>query len=246
MHNPAVSTMEQLLSDPSLGARQRTVTAGQALYQPGTAPRNVYFVHRGQVRLYQVASAADESLLLREILGPGQWCGAAALVGGSQNGQYDVRTRAVAAVASLVSEVPADKLLSYLARHGEVAVEFIRQLAGRLTSAHEEAARFVFDDCNQRLIRTLVRFSESAAATPREDGVVVLRITHQQLAQAIGVARETVSLALTELRKSNVLRTGRNQLFFDPQALRAFNNGHVNGNGNGNGHARGAAVEQVA
>jgi CRP/FNR family transcriptional regulator len=235
------SSMEQLLSDPSLGARQRTVSEGQALYQPGTPPRNVYFVHRGQVRLYQVAS--DESLLLREILGPGQWCGAAALVGGSQDGQCG-RTRAVAATASLVSEVPADKLLSHLARHGEVAVEFIRQLASRLRTAHEEAARFVFDDCSQRLIRTLVRFSESAAATPREDGVVVLRITHQQLAQAIGVARETVSLALTELRKSNVLRTGRNQLFFDPAALRRFNGGHVNGNGNG--HARGEAVEQVA
>ena len=44
----------------------------------------------------------------------------------------------------------------------------------------------------------------------------------QQLAQAVGVARETVSLALTQLRHQNLLRTGRNQLFFDPEALRRF------------------------
>ena len=29
-----------------------------------------------------------------------------------------------------------------------------------------------------------------------------------------------VSLALTDLRKQNLLRTGRNKVFFDPQVLR--------------------------
>ena len=51
---------------------------------------------------------------------------------------------------------------------------------------------------------------------------MVLRITHQQLAQAVGVARETVSLALTQLRQRNLLRTGRNQLFFNPDVLEKF------------------------
>lgn len=80
----------------------------------------------------------------------------------------------------------------------------------------------MFDDCNQRLIDTLVRFSRSAAATPQGDGGVVLRITHQQLAQAVGAARETISLALTQLRQRNLLRTGRNRLFFKPEALQQF------------------------
>jgi CRP-like cAMP-binding protein len=37
---------------------------------------------------------------------------------------------------------------------------------------------------------------------------VILWMTHEQLAQAVGAARETVSLALTQLRQANVLRTG--------------------------------------
>ena len=49
---------------------------------------------------------------------------------------------------------------------------------------------------------------------------MVLRITHQQLAQAVGAARETISLALTQLRQRELLRTGRNQLFFNPDVLR--------------------------
>ena len=84
-------------------------------------------------------------------------------------------------------------------------------------------ANLIFQDCNNRLIQTLIRFSHSAAATPAGDEVV-LRITHHQLAQAVGVARETVSLALTQLRHRNLLRTGRNQLTFNPEALRQFKN----------------------
>ena len=120
-----------------------------------------------------------------------------------------------------MSEVPAERWHAALASTPEVAAEVIGQLARKLQAAHEDAGRLVFDDCNERLVKTLLRFSHSAAATRRdESGEVTLRITHQQLAQAVGAARETISLALTHLRQRDLLRTGRNQLFFNPDVLR--------------------------
>ena len=95
-------------------------------------------------------------------------------------------------------------------------------------------------DASGRLVKTLVRFSRSAAATPHDDGVV-LHITHEQLAQAVGVARETVSLALTEMRLKNLVRTGRNQLTFNPEAIEQF----VNRNGTTTA-AREERTEEVA
>src|SRR5438046_2727053 len=103
-----------------------------------------------------------------------------------------------------------------------MANELIKQLSTKLTAFREDASGLVFEDCNHRLIRTLVHLSESPAASPSGDGVVV-HITHQQLAQKVGVARETISLALAQLRRRNLLRTGRNQLTFQPQALRESN-----------------------
>ena len=208
---PAV---DELLSQPALEARQVEATTGTVLFEPSTAARHVYFVHSGQVRVYQ--PGPDNSARLLEILGPGDWFGVAALAGSATYGN-----RAVAVSSVVLSEVPADKWLGLLSQQPALATDWVGRLAGKLVAAREDAACLVFDDCNQRLIKTLLSFSRSAAATPHPEGVV-LRITHQQLAQAVGAARETISLALTQLRQQKLLRTGRNQLFFDPDVLEKF------------------------
>lgn len=208
------SPLTELLLSPALGAKRVTLAPGKVLYDTSTEAHNLYFVNRGQIRTYRVDEHTNGRLL--EILGPEDWCGEAALAHHPHYGE-----QAVAVVASVVTEVPADRLAQLLAQHPKAAIELMKQLAHKLSAARADAAGLVFDDCHSRLLKTLVRFSDSAAAQPHPEGVV-LRITHQQLAQAVGVARETVSLALTQLRQQNVLRTGRNQLLFNPENLRSL------------------------
>jgi len=205
---------ERLFSSAAHEGRQVELTPGTVVHEPTDQAESVYFVHSGQVRIHQIGPDG-QSVRLVEILGSEDWFGAAALANTRTYG-----TRAVAMTNAVVSEVPAERWHAALASTPEVAAEVIGQLARKLQAAHEDAGRLVFDDCNDRLVKTLLRFSHSAAATRREDGDVVLRITHQQLAQAVGAARETISLALTHLRQRELLKTGRNQLFFNPDVLR--------------------------
>jgi CRP-like cAMP-binding protein len=196
--------------------------AGASVYEPDQPARDLYLIQSGQVRLFQVGQiatpgGAKESARLLEILGPGDWFGAPALARAESYG-----TRAVAASRATASQVPADRVREALPQRPDAAVELIAELAGKLQSAYADAANLVFSDTEGRLLKTLLQFSRTAAATPQESGEVVLRITHQQLAQAVGAARETVSLTLTQLRQRNLLRTGRNRLSFRPEALEEF------------------------
>lgn len=202
-----------LLTDTSLAAEQITFTAGGTLFAPADPAEQLYRIEKGQVRMYQVGP--DDSARLVEILGPGDWAGLGALA--TPAGYV---CRALAVTDALVLRVPVVRLRAALAQHPALAAELIQQLAGKLRAAQEAAALLVFDDCNRRLIKTLLNFSATAAAVHDDHGGVELRITHQQLAQAVGAARETVSLALTQLRQRNLLRTGRNRLLFKPAALR--------------------------
>jgi CRP/FNR family cyclic AMP-dependent transcriptional regulator len=212
---PEGGRFDRLFSLTAVGGRQLEIAPGTSIHEPGTPAESVYFIHSGQVRVYQVGPDG-QTLRLVEILGPDDWFGAAALAHTRTYG-----SRAVAVGRAVVSEVSADRWHQALASTPELAAEVIGQLARKLQAAHEDAGRLVFDDCNERLIKTLLRFSHSSAATRREGtGEVVLRITHQQLAQAVGAARETISLALTHLRQRDLLKTGRNQLMFNPETLR--------------------------
>lgn len=211
---PAVeSPLAELLREPSLQSHRIQVPAKAVVYQPEDPARNIYYIHLGQVRTYQIAPNGSRRLV--EILGPEQWCGAAALARLDTYGEA-----AEAIVPTTVSIMSTERLFAILPQEPRIALEFIRQLAQKLTAYREDAGGLVFEDCHHRLIRTLVHLSQGPAASPSADGVVV-HITHQQLAQKVGVARETVSLALAQLRRRNLLRTGRNQLFFQPQNLKA-------------------------
>jgi CRP/FNR family transcriptional regulator len=210
----ALAALQALLADPTLEVRRTSAASGTVVFEPTAPARTVYFILRGQVRLYQEDEQGSSRLC--EILGADEWFGVGALAGSET---YEMR--AIAVVPSVVAEVRADKLMAALSRRPEVLVELNRQLAVKLQAARGEAAELIFRDTNARLVNTLIRFSRSAASTPRDDGVV-LNITHSQLAQAVGAARETISLALSQLRLRKLVRTGRNQLFFNPDALRSM------------------------
>lgn len=221
--NQTEESVTATFADPAVGGRQVDLASGATVFEQGADAAHLYFIQRGQVRLYQ--QGPDGASRLLEILGAGQWFGCAAL---SETRQY--HAKAVVVGRTVLTETPITTVFDVVTRSPQAALQLIKQLATNVQAAREDAARLVFDDCNERLVKTLVRFSRTAAATPHDDGVV-LHITHEQLAQAVGVARETVSLALTEMRLKHLVRTGRNQLTFNPAALTQFaSRGGMNGN----------------
>ena len=209
------STMNPPLVDfflnPLLGARRSSVAQGSIIHSPAQPASSLYFIHRGQVRVFQ--SGPDAMNQLTDILGPNEWFGATALTGASSYG-----SRAVAVLPSIVSDIPVERVFALLQQQPRAAAEMIKVLATRLRQVREEAGRLIFDDCHTRLLRALLRFGRTTAASPHSDGVV-LHVTHYELAQAIGVARETVSLTLKDLRDNGLIRTGRNHLIFAPLAI---------------------------
>jgi CRP/FNR family transcriptional regulator len=201
----------QMVSDPALGARRRSAMAGALLYEPGRPAEEVFVIQQGQVRLYQLSPGGSRRLV--DILGPGQWFGSEA-VGGL--GHYECQARAETAATLCV--LPAGKMLAALVQRPETSLEIIRQLSLRLHNATEEAGGLAFEDCRARLLRALLKFGKSAAAKITGESVE-LHMTHEQLAQAVGAARETVSLLLNDLRRENLIRTGRNRICFDTRVI---------------------------
>jgi CRP-like cAMP-binding protein len=191
------------------------VAAGKTIFDRGDPATGFSLIRSGEVRMYDVMDGGTERLL--GILGADDWIGYAALAHFPVHGR-----RAVAVTDVVLWFFEAGKIRRIVEENADMAVGLIENLAQQLHQAWTEGSRFVFDDCRLRLIKTLLRFSTSPAAHAVPEGVV-LRITHKQLAQAVGAARETVSVCLTELRHKKIVKTGRNQLAFDPKDLEQLN-----------------------
>lgn len=205
----------KLPHDPALQAERFELDEGAIVYEPHAPANKIYFIESGQILTYEAGPAHSSRLL--EILGPSDWFGEAAL---ARIKTY--RSQAIAGAPTALLAIGLEALMETIALRPVVAAELIRQLAERLQRAREDASRMASQDAAARLVDTLLRFGQTTLALQQDDGSVVLRITHRQLAQAVGAARETISLALTQLRQKKYLQTGRNRLIFKPAELQRF------------------------
>jgi CRP-like cAMP-binding protein len=186
---------------------------GAALIEPASPAGELFFLNSGEVHVYQPSRNEDR---LIDVLGPGDLFNLAVLANSATCG-----IRAVAVTDVAFHKIAIDRLYPWLHDHPAAADEILRHVAGRLQIAQEESAALAYDTCQGRVLAALKRYGNSAAAT-RHNSRVILRFTHQQLAQAVGSSRETVSLCLADLRRQNILQTQRSQLSFDPRALEQF------------------------
>jgi CRP/FNR family transcriptional regulator len=200
------------------GARIGRYWDGQTLFKPTDQAINFFVVETGEVRLFDVATDTTRRLL--DILGTGRCFGFASM------GKVPVYEKlAISMGNSTARIVPAARLREILVRHPGISMTLIESMARQVHRAWTEGSQFVFENCNLRLVNVLVRYSNSPAARPVSGRKVELRMTHQQLAQAVGVARETVTYLLAELRQQNMVQTRRNRVTYDPHGLRqAYSN----------------------
>lgn len=208
------TAVERIFTDDRVPSEKLNISAGQGIYAHDSAQHHVYFLHAGQVRIFHVRDDGHDRL--SAILGPRSFFGYGALSGVAR-----FNFRAVAAEDSELTRMDVDIFYDCLAANPLAIREIATDMASHLINAHEDLQQLANDDCHHRLMHKLVGLSHSPAAEPCEEGVI-LRLTHEELARHIGMARETVSLALTQLRNRNLLRTGRNRLIYNPDAIEAF------------------------
>jgi CRP/FNR family transcriptional regulator, cyclic AMP receptor protein len=200
------------LRSAEVGSRLLKLSGGQAVFKPDDPATDLFFVETGEIRLFQ--TFADDRRSLLAILGAGELFGLSAL------GRLSVYGKLAVSVGdSQVRAVPADRIHHALLTHGDLAIHLVEILANQLHDVWTEGSELFSEDCRARLIKKLIGFANSPASQPVPGGVA-LHMTHAQLAQAIGAARETVSICLMELKRENLVETRRNRVIYDPERLR--------------------------
>ncbi len=187
-----------------------TVQTGELLSGPGLRPVRLHFVLEGELACFQLT--ADGKRLLMEILEPGALDGLLMVAG--LNGHFtEARKRSV--VASLTSS-EVSRLTS---REPLFAANLLRLTLQRLEKREDQLDSLAHREPGRRLARQLLALGGYLGE--QENGRMVLRprLSHQTLADMLGLRRETVTLHVNLLATLGAVRVQKGAIALDQRVL---------------------------
>jgi CRP/FNR family transcriptional regulator len=198
-----VKTLGDLPSAVAEAIEQEALTTtyptGAVLFAEGQAPRGVFIVRRGRVKL-SICGSDGRTLILR-IVDAGCPLGVAAVVSGRQ---YEAT--AETQEPSEVSFLRQSDMLRLMRLHGEFALWVTQHISQDYASTCREIRDLILSDsASEKLARLLVGWLDrnSEARNPSQ---MKLALTHEEIGQMIGTSRETVSRLFAGFKKQRLIQ----------------------------------------
>ena len=174
------------------GRMPRVYQPGQFIYLQGSSPDCFYYLQEGAVRSFISLPNGEERIIT--IHRSGDLMGEASF--------FDQCPRVTSATATRecrVFSVSRSQLDEVFSRHPELALPMLQYLARtvRILSRHVNDSAL---PAEQRIIRYLVSQPEALGG--------IIHCTHEEIGQAVGASRVTVSRTLSSLGQSGLIETG--------------------------------------
>ena len=197
--------------------RPRSFSPGAVLFLEGSEGTSVLVIRGGRVKV--TTTTVDGHEVVLGLRGPHELVGEL-----SSLGERPLpRSATVIAMTSVaVNAIPNSEFVRFLEDHPKALLALTRTVVERLHDADRRRLEFGAYDTLGRLSRLLRELADSDSR-PAGDAVAIdPPLTQHELAGLLGVSRESVVRALTELRRRGIVETGRRRLVVvDPAALAA-------------------------
>jgi CRP/FNR family cyclic AMP-dependent transcriptional regulator len=176
-----------------------TYPTGAVLFAEGQAPRGVFIVRRGRVKL-SICGSDGRTLILR-IVEAGCPLGVAAVVSGRP---YEATAETQEPCE--VSFLRQCDLLRLMRLHGELALWVTQHISQDYAGTCREIRDLILSDsASEKLARLLVGWLDqnTEAKNPSQ---VKMALTHEEIGQMIGTSRETVSRLFAGFKKQHLIQ----------------------------------------
>lgn len=173
----------------------RTHTKGELLFRPGGAAGKIFIIKSGQVKLFR---SQEGKRVIIATLGAGDTFGDFSFSGGAA---VPAGYFAEALGDTLVCIMSTADLGALAQAYPQVAIGLIGKLSARLYEAEAKIENLALSRAEVRVFRELRRQAEVA-----ENKLITPALTHEAIAEATGLTRETVTRALAKLKKQHCLK----------------------------------------
>ncbi len=179
----------------------RTFAKGEIIYHQGDIAESFCYLKSGRAKVFMTSADGMEKTLNTayhgELLGEGAF--------------FDKKPRVSSARAvteAKVVMIGEKQLLDLIAKNPKLAFELLEILANRIRLLSSQLDSMTFMQADARIAQLLLE--------NERDGRV--RLTHEEIADAVGVSRVTVSKTLSAFAKRNIISTQYRQIVIKDKA----------------------------
>lgn len=164
------------------------------ILQPDDASANIYYLISGFVRMYSIVFDGKELTL--NIFKPGSYFPLFLALDNLKNSYFYESISPVT-----ISKAPKDDVVYFVKNNPDVLLEFTMRMSrgthGLLTNLQYQ----LFGSVHRRITSTIYLLSKRFGEITKTGILISLPLTHQDVANLTGIARETASLELEKLQK---------------------------------------------
>jgi CRP-like cAMP-binding protein len=190
------------MEDMKLIDRNSTMTPvkkGTQILIPEQALDVLFFLKKGQVRLYRMTSQGKQ--FTTDILVDGN------VFGETESFMLtDKQTYAEAMTDCYLCTMDKEKFESFIRTTPDVSLKLIQILSNRLKETYDLSEKIALGDVRYRTLFLLLKMSEKSGTRDKEWQSINMKITHEDIATMVGSSRETISLLMSKLKKEGLLK----------------------------------------
>jgi CRP/FNR family transcriptional regulator, cyclic AMP receptor protein len=176
--------------------KMQSCKPGRIFYTPGETGEVLFILKTGAVQIYRMSPEGRKLVIAK--LPPYSFFGEMSCIG---QGMYD--TFAEATEDSLICTMSRGDVERLLLSKPKVALRILEAVGKRVVQAETQLEEIAFKGLIPRLASLLLREANDSEITG---------LSHQDIADRLGVYRETVTSALNELKNAGLIEIGRKRI----------------------------------
>lgn len=171
---------------------------GEAILRGGDTPQGVYFINKGYVRDYSISKDGEELTLIifkPEDFFPMQWV---------FNDRISLHYyNAMSAVE--LWRCSKEEFIKFIKANPEVLFELTSHILTRMGGIMQRMEYLAFGNAYQKVASILMICAERFGEKEGEEVVIKVPLVHRDVANLLGITRETASIEIKKLERKNLI-----------------------------------------
>lgn len=180
------------------GSKKISFKKGETILRPDDEPHGVFYLKEGYTRLYSISKNAQELTLI--IYKPGEFFPLVWAINNTHNAYY------LEALTNVeIYRAPRNEFIKFIKSNNELMYEINVRILQRLEGALRRMEYAMFGNARSKVASIILICAERFGDKNKNQVLIKVPLTHQDIAKLIGMARETVSIEMKKLQQMGLI-----------------------------------------